>query len=236
VRSGASLRQRLRWLEKTPFHPQWLLERSDVVAEVRACTGTVLDIGAADRWAAGRLSPKANYVALDYPPIARARYGARPDIFADGRKLPIQSSSVEAVLCLEVLEHVDGPELVLAEVERVLVPGGVVMLSMPFIYPVHDSPYDFQRWTRFGLKRRLEDCGLLVEGLWSYGHGVRVASMLVAMAITGPIADGARWAPLLLPLAAPLVLVVNLLGWFGGTLWPGWSAISQGHVVLARKP
>lgn len=226
--------QSARYLRRTPLHPQWLLERDDLAPELTRCRGLILDLGAADRWAETRLHPLARYLALDYPVTGGTLYNARPDVFADGRRLPLNDASVDGVLCLEVLEHVDGPSCVVAEVARVLVPGGVAMLSMPFLYPVHDAPYDFQRWTRHGWERQLAAFGLHIERLDARGHSLRTAAMLVALAIAGPVASlrGGKW---LAPVALPLIAIVNLAGWLGGFIWPKWSAMAQGYVVVARK-
>lgn len=223
-----------RWLRRTPLHPQWLLEEDDIAPELLRCKGLVLDIGAADRWTETKLAAGARYLALDYPATGGALYNARPDVFADGRRLPLSDSSVDGVLCLEVLEHVNGPEQVLAEIARVLVPGGVAMLSMPFLYPVHDAPHDFQRWTAHGWECRLAACGLRIERIEARGHSLRTAVMLTAMAIAGPVA-AARHGAWLAPVAVPAVVLVNLAGWLGARMWPRWSAMAQGHVAVAIR-
>lgn len=234
MKPGGALGHLARWLRRTPLHPQWLLERDDIAPELTGRRGVVLDVGAADRWAETKFAPGARYIALDYLATGGMLYNARPDVFADGRRLPLNDASVDGVLCLEVLEHVDGPGQVLAEIARVLVPGGVVMLSMPFLYPVHDAPHDFQRWTRHGWERRLAACGLHIERLEARGHSLRTAAMLMAMAIAGPVATmrGGRW---LAPIALPLITMVNLAGWLGGCMWPRWPAMAQGHVVVATR-
>ena len=223
-----------RCLRRTPLHPQWLLEEDNVAPELLRCRGVVLDIGAADRWTEPRFAAGARYLALDYPATGSALYNARPDVFADGRRLPLGDSSVDGVLCLEVLEHVDGAEQVLAEIARVLVPGGVAMLSMPFLYPVHDAPHDFQRWTAHGWECRLAACGLRIERIEARGHSLRTAAMLTAMAIAGPVA-AARHGGWLAPFALPVVALVNLAGWLGAWMWPRWPAMAQGHVVVATR-
>lgn len=223
-----------RWLRRTPLHPQWLLEEDDIAPELLRCKGLVLDTGAADRWTETKLAAGARYLALDYPATGSALYNARPDVFADGRRLPLSDSSVDGVLCLEVLEHVNGPEQVLAEIAGVLVPGGVAMLSMPFLYPVHDAPHDFQRWTADGWECRLATCGLRIERIEARGHSLRTAAMLTAMAIAGPVA-AARHGGWLAPFAVPVVVLVKLAGWLGGQTWPRLAAMAQGHVAVAIR-
>ena len=76
-----------------------------------------------------------------------------PDIVADICDLSsIDSNSYDYVVMLEVLEHVHSPDLALKEINRVLKKKGVLFLTTPFLFPAHDEPYDFYRYTKYGLK------------------------------------------------------------------------------------
>ena len=143
------------WLRRTPFHPQWLMPPREVSPRIRACPGRVLDIGAADGWLSAQLDASAEYVSLDYPATAIELYRTRPLVFADACAMPFADASFDAIACYEVLEHVARPDALLEEVARVLVPGGVAEFTMPFYYPIHDAPHDYQRWTRHGWSRGL---------------------------------------------------------------------------------
>jgi len=75
-----------------------------------------------------------------------------PNIFADVTKTPLQAESVDCILCTEVLEHLPNPQECADEIYRLLREDGVVFASVPFFYPVHADPYDFQRFTEDGLR------------------------------------------------------------------------------------
>lgn len=77
----------------------------------------------------------------------------RPDIFGDVTQLPLPAASADVVLCTEVLEHLRHPAACVAEIERLLKPGGIALVSAPFIFPIHADPYDFQRFTADGLRQ-----------------------------------------------------------------------------------
>lgn len=79
---------------------------------------------------------------------------------ADGHNIPIATGSVGGVWIQAVLEHVIDPWQVVAEIHRVLKPGGVVYADTPFMQPVHEGAYDFTRFSRNGhrwLFRRFEE-------------------------------------------------------------------------------
>jgi len=74
-----------------------------------------------------------------------------PDQVADAHALPFPDNSYEIVICREVLEHVKDPKQVLSELYRVLTPGGTLLLSTRFLFPIHEAPEDRWRFTRYVL-------------------------------------------------------------------------------------
>lgn len=81
----------------------------------------------------------------------------KPDIVMDATQLTFDNESFDAVFMLEVLEHVVEPKAALNEVNRVLKPGGRFVISTPFVFGIHEAPYDFWRFTRHGLEHLLAE-------------------------------------------------------------------------------
>jgi SAM-dependent methyltransferase len=232
-----SLRQVIGLVRYTPLHPQWLLGKRRVPSGLKTLSGTTLDVGAADRWIEQLLPASVHYVSIDYPTTGRDMYGARPHIFADAKALPFADASFDTVFCLEVLEHVPDPALVVSEIARVTRRGGRALISMPFLYPVHDAPYDFQRYSEYGLRRDLDRAGLHVTSFRRRCNAITSAGLLACLAIAGGVQDmksGSR--VLLLPLAGIGVLLINLGAWLLGKAWPDWDHMTDGYEVEARKP
>lgn len=73
------------------------------------------------------------------------------DVVADAHHLPFADESMGAVVCETVLEHVARPDRIIAEAARVTRPGGRFFFIVPFLFPFHGQPGDYQRWTREGL-------------------------------------------------------------------------------------
>jgi SAM-dependent methyltransferase len=201
--------------------------------------GLVLDVGCADRWACDRLPAGCDYVGIDYPHTGLELYGARPDCLADAARLPIADGVVDTVLLLDVLEHLRHPNEALAECARVLRPGGRLLLAVPFLYPIHDAPHDFQRLTEYGLARDVRATGLEVESSIVDASAIESAGLLMNLALAGTVYEcWRRRSPWLL--VAPMLLfpipLVNVICWLVGRLLPGWTAMTPGYAVVARKP
>jgi SAM-dependent methyltransferase len=126
--------------------------------EIQCFHGTVLDIGCGDMPYRSLLEAADGvrmYVGMD---LMDGGYG-RPQVEWDGTRIPFRSESIDCALATEVFEHMPHPEVVLVEVWRVLKPGGFLFLTVPFLWPVHDVPFDEYRYTPFALKRLLHEAG-----------------------------------------------------------------------------
>ena len=86
------------------------------------------------------------------------------DLVANGETLPFPTGTVDAIVSESLLEHVPNPEKIVAEMYRVLRPGGALYIVIPFVYPFHASPNDFYRWSAVGLRELLKEGEIEVIG------------------------------------------------------------------------
>ncbi len=99
-------------------------------------------------------------------------------VWVDGR-IPLPEASIDSALCTEVLEHCPNPTAILPEVCRVLKPGGSLVLTLPFLWPLHKVPHDWCRYTPFALRELLTNAGFQVCDLRPLGgYGRSFAQML----------------------------------------------------------
>ena len=82
------------------------------------------------------------------------------DTIADVRHLPFSSETFDVVLFSEVLEHIDDDQRAISEISRVLRRDGHLILTVPFMYRMHETPHDYRRYTEFELDRLLMGSGL----------------------------------------------------------------------------
>lgn len=235
-----TVRNIAKHLRRTPLHPQWLLGSKETTGGwvAHAVRGRILDIGCADRWIEQRLPRGSDYIGLDYLATGKHMYGARPDLFADASQLPLADASVDTVVILEVMEHLRRPREALQEIVRVLRPNGRLLLSMPFLYPIHDAPHDYQRLTMHGLIRDVETAGLRIDALTPTLGSAETAGLIACLAMGGMALRAVQrrsMAMLLVPLLFAAIPAVNLLAWLGGRLLPSWDAITAGYQCAASK-
>lgn len=162
------------------IHPRdWLVQkitRTKLASfiEAQATDERTLDLGSS--W-----SPYASYfpnrVTCDAAP------GDGVDVVADAHDLPFKDGEFKVVLCSEVLEHLHTPECAIGEMHRVLAPGGTLILTTRFMFPIHEAPVDYFRYTEFGLRHLLREWEI-VEFVSESANLETIAVLVHRMAMT----------------------------------------------------
>ncbi len=118
----------------------------------------VLDVGCGSMPYRSCFPADAEYHGLEIDQ-ERNHKNSLVSFFYDGSTFPLEDEVYDYVICSQVLEHSFTPEMLLQEIARVLKPGGMLLLTIPFLWPEHEQPYDSQRFTSFGLLDRLRSSG-----------------------------------------------------------------------------
>lgn len=119
------------------------------------------------------------YIGLDTNNSGHKHEFSSIDIVYDGVHIPFESNYFDSIVCFEVLEAIFEPKNFLMEVSRVLKPGGRALFTVPFIWDEHDQPYDFARYSSFGLKFLFEEQGFTVLENRKYLDDPRLIFLLV---------------------------------------------------------
>jgi SAM-dependent methyltransferase len=122
----------------------------------------ILDIGSKDvrgAYSFGNPPPNARFMCVDIEP------GPGVDLVADAHNMHmVQSDSVDCVVTVSTLEHVRYPQKVMKEILRILKPGGILYVSVPFMFPFHSDPHDFYRFSSDGIRILCEDFECVESG------------------------------------------------------------------------
>ncbi|MEX1119188.1 MAG: methyltransferase domain-containing protein [Terrimicrobiaceae bacterium] len=144
-----------------------LLLANTAFAETIPAGALVLDAGAGDAPYRG-LFAHARYESADF--LGSDRKYAKPTYECDLASIPVEDTRFDFVIFNQVMEHLPEPAAVRAELFRVLKPSGKLIYTGPLFFEEHEQPYDFYRYTRFGVRHLFEKAGFEVERLdWLEG-------------------------------------------------------------------
>jgi SAM-dependent methyltransferase len=235
----------VRWCERyilpTPLHPGFWVRRRlrAAVAEARArAHGVLFDVGCGQKPYAPMLSDRiSRYIGMEYAPGSGYR-GNAADVCGDAAAIPLVSSSVDTVLCTEVLEHVPDPYAVVREIARVLKPGGTLICTAPFCYPKHDE-YDFFRYSPGAVATLMRRAGLeIISERPLAGTGVTLAVLFNLYWFEA----GFLWTRWLYPIGVVLrpilwllAAAVNIAGWAFEHIIPS-TLLSFNHLTIGARP
>jgi SAM-dependent methyltransferase len=153
---------------------QWKILDDQLRAIAPRSHGRLLDVGCGEKPHEHIFRPYVEeYVGVEYADtFTRTDSSARtskPDCFYDGKVLPFEARSFDTVISVQVLEHTPQPQNLLNEIGRVVRKGGLVVVTAPFSFRLHEEPHDYFRYTVHGLTAMFDAAGLVVDGIWPQG-------------------------------------------------------------------
>ncbi|MCD8484173.1 class I SAM-dependent methyltransferase [Candidatus Woesebacteria bacterium] len=180
-----------------------LLNSTEYALEKYTDGGDFLDAGA------GKLAYRSllqehgdTYTSSDFQKVHKDL-----DVVTDIEKMSFKSKKFDVVFCSQVLEHVPHPWHAMGEIYRVLKPSGTAIITVPMLGYIHNAPYDFYRYTRYGLQMLAEDAGFTVLEITPIGGFFAFLGYVFATVIS-PLYGIPVIGKLLVPLLYPLYWVL----------------------------
>ena len=232
----------VRFAREQSFHPRWygafgnpfFIARRGLAGAIGELApklrGRLLDVGCG-RKPYLRFFNVDEYVGLDVD-SERSRSQAAADYFYDGHKFPFDDETFDSILCNQVLEHVFNPAEFLAEMNRVLRPRGNLLLTIPFFWDEHEQPFDYARYSSFGLRALLECHGFAIETHEKVNANMSAVFQLANAYIykvlpESTIVRGIACALLMAP--------ITYIGLFWGAILPKNQDFYLDQIILATK-
>jgi SAM-dependent methyltransferase len=203
----------------------------------------VLDAGAGD-CPYKSFFPNAQYESADFCQVEGAKYGPITYV-CDLSTIPVEDNRYDLVLCTQVLEHVTEPELVLKEFFRILKPGKELWISAPLFYAEHQIPFDYYRYTRYGLSYLIEKAGFQIKKVeWLEGYYGTLSYQMETAARALPITYKGYGHGILgflgllsACLLKPIFLFFSILyGWLDLNSKNTQIGLCKNYCVIAEKP
>ena len=220
---------------RTQFN--WLIKKvnNDFIRKnLHFMQGDVYDLGCGIRpYEEDILEYADNYVGLDW---LNTQHSLCANIVADlNNPLPIKNATADTVVSFQVLEHLCEPQVMLDESFRILKPGKRIFIAVPFNWWVHEPPYDFFRYTCYGIEYMLRKAGFIdidvqaQTGFWSMW--CLKFNYQIARIIRGPMFIQRLIRAMLIPIWYLDQIIAPLID----DIWPSKEE-TAGYFVIARKP
>jgi SAM-dependent methyltransferase len=190
---------------------------------------TVVDYGCGPAPYRPLFGPETRYLGADLPENKQA------DVVLDATGgLPLADESSDVVISSQVLEHVLDIKQYLGECRRVMRADGLLLLSTHGSWIYHPHPTDVRRWTRWGLKFDIEQCGFTVVDVISCVGPLAYATQLQLLLLKGLLLKLGSVGRLL---SHPASIFCAALMWLEDRITPAWVTADNAsvYVVAARK-
>ena len=194
--------------------------------------GQTLDIGCGSK-PYEHLFVTDKYTGLDTEVTGHNHKASKIDIYYDGVTIPFENSYFDSIVCFEVLEVVFNPELFLNEAFRVLKNGGTAIFTVPFIWDESEQPYDYARYSSFGLRYLFEKHGFNVIENRKLLCDLRLLSLL-SNAYIYKIFKGIFPSRIAYFFILPLTTINNFIGHIF-CLFPKNPDLYFGNIFILRK-
>jgi SAM-dependent methyltransferase len=176
------------------------------------------------------------YIGVDYVGEGETYSKEKVDFIYDGKTLPFSNESFDGIFSSEVAEHIFNLPDILKELNRVLKPGGKILLTCPFTMPEHEVPNDFARYTSFAIKAMLEENGFTILQYEKTGNFVESVHQLYIIYLDQSILKIFGKIPILRTVIRTLTYVsLNLSALFISKVFPTNKGLYLNNIVLAQK-
>jgi len=193
--------------------------------------GRMLDFGCG-RKPFENLFSVSEYVGVDMETTGHDHTNSKIDVYYNGKHLPFPDASFDSLFCSEVLEHVFNPDEILPEVNRVLKPGAKALITVPFVWNEHEVPYDYARYTSFGITHLLNKHGFEVIELKKSGSFTKVIFQLWALYFFEKLR---RFGKAGYAMSLFFIVPINIAATLFLPLFPPNNSLYFNNIVLAQK-
>ncbi len=213
-------------------NPFWIARRGlakSIAKYAPVCSGCLLDVGCGSKPYKSFFSI-SEYIGLEID-SAKSRHMNLADYYYDGSTFPFADSSFDSILCNQVLEHIFNPSQFISEIHRVLKPSGHLLLTVPFVWDEHEQPFDYARYSSFGLNSLLVNHGFEIVKHEKINSDFSVIIQLINAYIYKILPDNGKirlvFAIFMSPVTALGILLAKIL--------PMNPDLYLDQIVLAKK-
>lgn len=172
------------------------------------------------------------YLGVDVEVSGHDHSRSKVDVFYRGNRLPFDDQQFDCVVSFEVLEHVFNPHEIVPELNRVLKNDGLILVTVPFCWNEHEAPFDYARYSSFGLVHLLESNGFELIEVHKTGRFPEVIAQLIILYF---FEFFRKWGKIGHAVTLLFSVPLSVLGIFFGFVLPRNPSLYFNVVLLARK-
>jgi SAM-dependent methyltransferase len=214
-----------------PFHHARKSLHYHILSCADRVAGKTLDVGCGQK-PYEKIFASTEYVGLEVD-TPEARENKKADYFYDGSTFPFDDLHFDSVVSNQVFEHVFTPDIFLSEVNRVLKVDGILLMTVPFIWDEHEQPYDFGRYSSFGMNYLLKKHKFEIVSYKKSLNDIRIIFQLINAYLYKVIKIDNKWIKFLL--LTPFFAIFNVLGELLYRFFPKNDDMFLDNIIVAKK-
>lgn len=228
-------------MKKNKITPYWRADyiiKKAILDGIQTCsnyiTGIVLDIGCGNKPYEKLFTGAIKYFGLDIPVHYSAnKEDKKADIYCNLiRSLPIKNACIDGVIATEILEHMINPTFFLEECSRIMKKDGCILITTPMTWEMHEIPFDYYRYTKFGLIKLLENSGFKIERIIPHSNSFLTVVQLYNLLIYNKfILNHPRFIRSVFSIIVFLISRISLFIFYNAKD----AKLPLGYTVLAKK-
>lgn len=231
---------------ESQFNPKWFgiffnpyyFARKELYKQIKKLSSNlskkILDVGCGQK-PYKNLFNFSEYIGMDIEQKGggHSHKNEEIEVYYDGKRFPFNDNEFDSVLCSQVLEHVFEPESFIREINRILKIGGYLLITVPFIWEEHEIPYDYARYTSFGISQLFSRNGFEVISIAKTNVGSRAIIQIIIGDLQKMITT--KFGYLNIFTTFFLISPLNILGLLIAKIIPGNKNIYLDNIVLTQK-
>lgn len=200
-----------------------------------AMKGRILDFGCGAKPYQMCFNKCTEYVGCDIEISGHDHNNEAIDVFYDGKTLPFGDESFDSIFSSEVFEHVDNLEDMIPELARVIKRGGYMLVTVPFLWNEHEQPYDFRRFTSYGISKVLRENGFIIIDQKKCTTGVEALTQFFIAFLRGRVTKRTHNRTVIIVFQRLIITPIIVLGIIISLLTNKDETWYTDNVILCKK-
>jgi len=206
-----------------------------IAAPAKELKGVLMDFGCGSK-PYKSLFKVEKYIGVDFENPGHPHINEQIDVFYDGKKIPFDDAYFDSVFSSEVFEHIFNLDEILKELNRVMKPGALMLITCPFAICEHEVPHDFARYSSYGIKYLLQKNGFEILKQEKTANSVETIQQMRITYINQHIIPYIRKIPIVRSVFRFIAYTsLNIYAIVGGKIFPSGKDLYLNNVVLCRK-